>query len=125
MMNVGDNALRSGDVEAATSTHGHFAHIGSLLGPARNHGAHEVARLEPLDALVLLGAGTREPVLVHAAHLSAAMPSRGDVQWNDVLDNERCWRAPAYVGRIEPMGLVEPAHHAIVLRQASTATFHG
>src|SRR5439155_12124124 len=72
MMNVGDNALRSGDVEAATSTHGHFAHIGSLLGPARNHGAHEVARLEPLDALVLLGAGTREPVFVHAAHLSAA-----------------------------------------------------
>src|SRR5213078_2333445 len=64
MMNIGDHALRSGDVEAATSTHSHFAHRGSLPGPARHHGAHEVARLEPLDALVLLGAGTREPVLV-------------------------------------------------------------
>src|SRR5690349_3760202 len=118
MMNIGDHALGRGDVEAATSTHGHFAHVGSLLGPARHHGAHEVARLEPLVALVLLGAGARESVLVHAAHLSAAMPSRCDVPRNDVLDDDRRGRAPAYVGRIEPMGLAKPAHRAVVLRQA-------
>src|ERR1051326_7027669 len=79
MMDVGDQALSRGDVEAATSTHGHFAHIGSLLGPARHHSAHEVARLEPLDALVLLGAGPRKPVLVHAAHLPTAMARRSDM----------------------------------------------
>src|SRR5437660_9212339 len=83
MMNIADNALRCGDVEAATSTHGHSAHIGSLLGPAPHHGAYKVARLEPLDALVLLGAGTRESVLVHAAHLAAAMPRGGGVPCND------------------------------------------
>ena len=69
MMNVGDDAVRSGDVEGPTATHRDFADIGSLLGPTWDDGSHEVARLEPLHPLALLGAGTRKPVLVHAAHL--------------------------------------------------------
>ena len=69
MMNVGDDAMRRDDVEGPAATHGDFADIGSLLGPTGDDGSHEVARLEPLHPLVLLGAGTRIPVLVHAAHL--------------------------------------------------------
>ena len=69
MMNVGDDAVRSGDVEGPTGTHGDFADIGSLLSPTWDDGSHAVARLEPLHPLVLFGAGTRKPVLVHAAHL--------------------------------------------------------
>src|SRR5260221_277509 len=125
MMNVGDHALRSGDVEDATRPHGHFAHSGSLLRATCHYSAHEVTCLEALDTFVLLGSCTREPVLVHATHLSAAMPSRGDVQWNNVFDDERGWRAPAYVGCIEPVGLVEPPHHAVVLSEAATSTFPG
>ncbi len=69
MMNVDDDAARSGDVEGTTATYGDFADIGFLLGSTCDDGSHEVARLEPLHPLVLLGAGTRKPVLVHAAHL--------------------------------------------------------
>ena len=69
MMNVCDNAVGSADVEGPTATHRDFADIGSLFGPPCDDGSHEVARLEPLHPLVLLGAGTRKPVLVHAAHL--------------------------------------------------------
>ena len=122
MMNVVDYALCSGDVEDATSTHRHFAHVGSLLRATCHNSADQVIRLEPVDAFALLGSSTREPILVHAAHLSAAMPSRGDVPWNDVFDDERGWRTPAYVGRIEPVGLVEPSQHTIVLGQAAAAT---
>lgn len=87
-MNVGDDAVPSGDVEGATGTHGNFADIGPLPGPTCHDGSHEVARLEPMHPLVLLGAGTRKPVLVHAAHLPCAVPSRSHLQWNDVLDDE-------------------------------------
>ena len=69
MRNVGDNAVGSADVEGPTATHRDFADIGSLLGPTCDNGSHEVACLEPLYPLVLLGAGTRKSVLVHAAHL--------------------------------------------------------
>src|SRR5205807_6240609 len=38
MMNVGDNALGSADVEGPTATHRYFADIGSLLGPTCDNG---------------------------------------------------------------------------------------
>ena len=69
MVNVGDAAVRRGDVEGPTAAHGDFADVGSLLGATGDDGSHEVARLEPLHPLVLLGTGTRKAVLVHAAHL--------------------------------------------------------
>src|SRR5258708_23399501 len=121
MMNVGDHALRSGDVEDATRPHGHFAHSGSLLRATCHYSAHEVTCLEALDTLVLLGSCTREPVLVHATHLSAAMPSRRDVQWNDVFDDERACAPPAQVRCIEPLGLLGAPDPALVLRQPTTS----
>ncbi len=70
MVNVGDGSLRRLDVEDPAGTHSHPAHIGALLGPACHDGTHQVARLEAFDAPGSLWFGAREPVLVHAAHLS-------------------------------------------------------
>src|SRR5205823_2861318 len=89
MMNVGDHTLCRRDVEAATRPHGHFAHIGSLLGPTGHHRTHQVAGLKPFHSLTLLGTGAREAEPIHATHLPTAMPCRDDVEGHALLEKQR------------------------------------
>src|SRR5713226_8562041 len=85
----------------------------------------QIARLEPLHPFSSLWLGTREPEPIDVAHLPAAMPHRHDLERHHALDKQALWGAPSDTRRIEPMGLVEPAHHTVVLRQPSAATFYG
>src|SRR5712692_5074336 len=82
----------------------------------------QIARLKPLDALVLLGAGPREAKPIHAAHLPAAMPSRHDEQRNHLFDRGAFWRTGSHTRRIQPMGFGKIAGSAVVFRPSPRAT---
>src|SRR5579884_870555 len=66
-----------------------------------------------------------EAGFIGSTHLPAAMARRTDVQRHHPLCEEARWRALAHTGRIQPMRLGQSSAYAIVLRQASTASFDG
>src|SRR5439155_23763967 len=76
MTNPLPGSVSCGDVKRPTGAYSHFAQVGALVCPARDHRPHQIAGLEAFDALALLGAGARKTVLIHATHLPAPMPRR-------------------------------------------------
>ncbi len=125
MMNVCDPPVAGCDVEDTTRAHSDFAHVDPCFGATRDHCTHQIARLKPLHPLGSLWLATREPEPIDVAHLPAAMPRRHDLKRHHAFDIEVLWSASSDTRCIEPMGLGQPAPHAVVLRQAAAATFHG
>src|SRR5215467_4065871 len=106
-------SVACGDVKRPTGAYSHFAHVGALFCPARDHRPHQIAGLEAFDALVLLGVGTRKTVLIHATHLPAPMPRRGNLKWDDAFHREALRRTLPNTGGITPMRLGQPASQPI------------
>src|SRR6266852_1410220 len=60
MVDALDRSSLRADVKGAGRADCHVPHIGAHFLARGDDGAHQIARLKPLDALVLLGAGPRE-----------------------------------------------------------------
>src|SRR5215471_13909211 len=118
------NSLTRRDVEVATRAYGYFAYVGARLPSCRNHRTHQVTRLNPPDALVLLGTRARKAVLVRATHLPAAMTCCADPHRHDATHVKLLWGTAAHARRITPMLLGQSSSRPVILCQPSTATLH-
>ena len=109
------------DIERTAPAYRHPPCIPARILPCRYDCAHDVSRLEALDAPGSFGTSARKAPLVHATHLPRAMAHGCDEQGRDSLDTELLRCALAHARGIRPVRLGKAELHAVVLGQPSTA----
>src|SRR5271157_488694 len=98
------DAAISLDVEAATAPDCHTTAVTPSVLSCRYLGCHQIPRLEAEHATGAFGASAWKAVLVHPAHLAAAVPHGLDVQWCQGGRHVQTFHFP-HAGRIDPVGL--------------------
>ena len=112
------------DIEGARGSHQDPPDMHACILSRGHTSPHQVARLEALDLLRLLGTRAREPITVHAAHLALAASGRTDKQRLDILDLQTLRRMLTHTGRIHPMRFGKIARGPMVLGQPTRTTLN-
>src|SRR6266516_725375 len=114
--------LFGSDIKRAAGTHHNASHMDArILARGHTH-SHQVARLETLDRLGLLGTRAWETTLIHAAHLATSTPRRCDEPGTHACHTEHLRRTCSYTSRIQPMRFGKMTRGPIVLRASARAT---
>jgi hypothetical protein len=90
-----------------------------IIKMSRNHGTHNVARPKRMLELLRFRPCSREAMLIHQTHLSAASPVGFDEQRNNPLDPETLRCTLAHTRCITPVGLGKGSLAAVKLREAA------
>ena len=113
------------DVKRAGRTHCYSTYVGSHLAASRDDRTDEITCLEALDTPGLLGASTRETVLIHPTHLARPMPVGCDEQGGDASRAEMVRGTCPDTGRIDPVCFGQAQPCPVVLGSPARATFDG
>src|ERR1019366_9504896 len=96
------------DVKGASCTHRNLAHIRSHLDSARDHGTHNITRLDARTGGIQSGpclfrASPWKTVAIHLAHLTALSSSCFDEQGNHPTSIKHDWRTFPHTCRVQPV----------------------
>ena len=118
------NAAIGFDIESPTSSYRQAALVTPNVFSCRHMRCHHIPGLEAEHPAGTFGAGAWEAVLVHPAHLSAAVPHGLDSQGSQRRRNVETVHF-SYAGRIDPVGLGQVETGAVEFGPASRPAVNG